>query len=144
MGSVVCGVVGEAGMGEGVPVDVRSDGDDNVLVDVSGLSGFCRWVVFGVLFQVVGTDCCFRRCSSLWRHSEACLLVTGFSCDDVVGLVGLVGLVLFLEEATVGAIPLSSPNGTGSGRDQVLVGIVTEKREEEMYYVICVRSYVRK
>jgi hypothetical protein len=47
-----------------------------------------------------------------------------FSCDDVVGLVGLVGLVLFLEEATVGAIPLSSPNGTRStGRDRVLVGI---------------------
>jgi hypothetical protein len=35
------------------------------------------------------------------------LLVTELS--HVVGLVGLLELVLFLKEATVGAIPLSSP-----------------------------------
>ena len=46
-------------------VGVRSDGDDNVLVDVSGLSGFCRWVVGGAFLQIVGTCGFSRRFSSL-------------------------------------------------------------------------------
>jgi hypothetical protein len=101
--------VGE-GKGVGMDDNVRSDGDEIVLVlvGVSGLSGMCREAVGRVFLRTFGTGgFLFSRFSSLSVRSKSCLLVMEFSRENVAERVERVrGL---LDEATLGTIPLRSP-----------------------------------